>query len=720
VTAAAGDVVSLQGANFGSAPVVVMDGAPSNPLQIVNNTKTNWLAVQIPASAKGALILRISNATGTSAQVKLNAAVPVHLDAMQLVPGGVFRVFGRNLLMAGSAPSVTVNGQVAALDLSNSNGHMLMARAPTALLATAAADISVDNGNGSGPASLDRTIAVVPSGGADVFGLGVGWASAFAPLATKNVNAATDSRLSPKMVCNGSTDDTLAVQSAIALAASGGGGVVQLKAGRCRLAGTLTLKSNVVLQGAGMNQTTLVYEANYPLWGVGIDLAGLRDLSLVNAGSAAEAPLLKNNTRVFLQNVGVQLGTSRQMYLSGNTNIVVTASSFVQTGSISNQAPYTFTGNAGLVFVGNTTNWMNGAPTFGQVHDSYIQGNHFTRDGAYQSNTGTVHSFTVDFAYRIAVVGNTFDVANGPITNKSRNDGETILTEGGGGQRTENLGTVASATATTLSDPTNTLNVDPFSSGTIPEDYGVAIVSGTGAGQTRRVVAYSQPTMTVDRAWDVVPDSTSNYATFVWGLEKSIILGNNLSQNPRGVWLYQTAVRDVEVSSNVVSQGGGIFLRSYQNLSAKQFMPIYNVLITQNQITNSTGQWMSYINSVFVNGDAQAFGIATLGIEMRANAVTANIPNISSNYEDYANAEGYMNMMRLESSNPYQSSVMPRLLGTILNRNSCTNCGTAIRIGTGAGGTTILNTQLVNSPIPLADWATTNTSETSTNAVQIW
>ena len=65
----------------------------------------------------------------------------------------------------------------------------------------------------------------------------------------------------------------------------------------------------------------------------------------------------------------------------------------------------------------------------------------------------------MDFAHRIAVVGNTFDVLGGPIVNKMRNDGESFLTEGGGGRRTESLGTVANATATTLSDPSNTINV---------------------------------------------------------------------------------------------------------------------------------------------------------------------------------------------------------------------------------------------------------------------
>ena len=43
------------------------------------------------------------------------------------------------------------------------------------------------------------------------------------------------------------------------------------------------------------------------------------------------------------------------------------------------------------------------------------------------SSKGVIHSFTMDFAHRIAIVNNTFDVFGGPISNKDRNDGETML-----------------------------------------------------------------------------------------------------------------------------------------------------------------------------------------------------------------------------------------------------------------------------------------------------
>ena len=716
-SARAGETVSLQGENFGTAPVVTLDGVTTTPLDIVNRVGTGWLAVQIPASARGALLLRVRNATGTSAQVRLNAARPLHLDTLQLEPGGAFKVFGRNLLLPGSVPRITVDGLAAAVDVARSNEHMLMAVAPLALRPNAAAVLRVDNGNRSGATALDRRIEAVATGSGDPFALGVGWGAGFAPFAGRTVDAASDTRLAQKMVCDGRRDDSPALQAAIELAAASGGGVVRLPAGRCRMLGGMELRSRVVVQGAGKDSTELLYESNYPLFGQGLDLAGVRDLSLTNAAGAGEGPLLKDSRRVFLQNLRVKLGTSRQMYLTGNRNFVVSGCDFEQTGSISNQGPYTLENTAGLVFTGNSTAWVDGSPTFGRVHDSLIQGNRFTRDGRPQAGGGAVHSMTLDFAHRVAVVGNIFEVAHGPITNTLRNDGEALLTEGGGARRTENIGSVASATERTLSDPNNTLAVDPFGGGSVPENYGIAIVAGRGAGQTRRVTAYSRPMLTIEPAWDVVPDATSRYATFVWGLEAALIKDNVFSHNPRGIWIYHTAVRDVDVIGNTFSEGGGIYLRSFQNLATRSFMPIYNVLIARNQVSNSTGRWMSYINSVFVNADARSFGIATLGIEMRANHITANRPNVSSAVEEYANTEGYMNMMRVENYSGYESSVVPRMLGSIIENNSCTRCDVGVRIGTGAGGTTLLQTRLIDSGEAFSDSASTVGTERSTDTV---
>ena len=689
-SAGSGDVVGLQGEGFGEAPTVSLEIAGIDSdinLPLVNSFGQGWLTFRLPEKLTGAVVVHVNNGKFRSNSLKLNIARAYHLDALEIVPLGTFHIFGRNLLLSGYKSSVMVDGVVANIDLESSNEHMLTVTAPRGLSSTRNSIITVDNGNGSGVSILDRKIQVTVGPSGDPFSLGVGWAAGFSGISSRVFNAVSDSRLSKKVICNEVVDDTASLQFAIDRIADFGGGVLQLPAGSCRLLGSLKLKSNVVIQGAGKNRTFIKYESNYPLWGRGVDLFGLRALTMINVRGPIESPLLQDSTRVFFQDVKFILAGGKHMFLSNNKNFVVMDTEFIQPKNTSGYGPYTFGGCSGMVFVRNMTNFAEGGPAFIGIHDSFIFNNHFTRDIKDNQNSKTiVHSLAMDFAYRIAVVGNTFDVVGGPIVNKMRNDGETLLTEGGGARRTENIGTVAFASSNTLSDPSNKINVTPFSAGVIPENFGVAIVGGKGAGQTRQVIAYANDTLTIDRSWDVVPDSTSHYATFVWGLEKSLIKENKLSQNSRGIWLYQTAVREVDIINNIINEGGGIYLRSAQCIKEKSFLPIYGVRIQNNAISNESREWPSYINVAFVRRDAADFGIGTIGVEIRNNIIRANRPNLVLISEESGGAEGFISMMRVEGEYENRSN-QTRLLGTIFQNNTCMNCDIGFKVRDGARGT---------------------------------
>ena len=435
--AAPGEIISIQGVNFDSTSQVWLDetgGAAPSQLAVVNRTGLTWMAVQVPPSTTGPMILWVSNNSGVSNSVILNGAVPLNLDALEIVPGGAFRVLGQNLLVAGYTPSVSVDGQAATINIGASSSNMLVATAPASLNPTSASVIMVDNGNGTGPMQLDRTITVV-AGSGDPFGLGVGWAAGFT-FAGNIVTVNTP--------CNGSGDDTAAIQTAINSAANAGGGVVQVPAGTCIITSSLNMESDVVLQGAGKDVTFIEYEANYPIYSQGFDLVGLRNFTLVNSGSATEGMGWQQNTRSFFQNIKIEMGFTRQLFLTGNQNFVVTQTDFIQGGSLNEENPYLFSDCSGFVFSNNTSTSIDGSPTFESVHDALVINNHFTRDATNQNAAVVIFAdqFVMDFAYRIAIIGNTFDIINGPVTNTTRNDGEALLTEGGGGDRTENIGTV--------------------------------------------------------------------------------------------------------------------------------------------------------------------------------------------------------------------------------------------------------------------------------------
>lgn len=696
VQAGAGDIVSIQGANLDAATEAYL-GAPGTrtaPLAIVNRVPGMQVSVQLPTSLPSPLVLHLENKAGSSVGIKINAALPRHLDATHLVPGGRFRVFGLNLKVAGSTPSIKIAGRPATIDLNASTGIMLAATAPTDIAPTSNAEILVDNGNGSGASRLELAVPV-RSGRGDPLGLGVGWAAGF-DFSTRVSQA--------HPVCDGRADDTWAIESVIISVQQAGGGVVQLPAGTCRIASTVNLASRVILRGAGQAATTLLYAGNYPIYAENFDLVGLQDLALVNAGPVQEGMIWRGNTRSYIRRVTLNMGVSRQWFLTSNTDFVFEFNSVIQTGSYNDQNPYRFDHAAGLVFRNNRTLNTNGSPTFQFVHDAAFLNNEFSRNAITQNESHIVvhHSFVADFSYRVALVGNLFNVVNGPVSNQNRNDGETFLIEGGGGFRTENIGTVQSAGDQTLTDPGNTINIDPFGTG-LPENYGVAIVSGPGAGQTRRVVKYSGKTLTVDRPWEVVPAAGSHYSTFVWGLKDAVLANNTLIGNPRGIWLYQSSVTNVDILDNKISQGGGIFLRAYQNVAQKMFTVQYNINISGNAIANTTRLWMSHIVLASVSSDVEPYGVAQIGIAVRRNTITANVPNVVSSKEDYASQEGFVALMHIEPAGGHTGPT-PTILGTVFQNDTCQNCDHPFVIGTGTVGSALVdNNPTMKQPNALSD-----------------
>ena len=673
-----GDIVFLQGANLTPSARVFQEipGGPPTQIPVVNRVASYWIAAQIPTRTSGAFHVRVVNDYGSSSAIRINTAIPYHLDTTQIVPGALFRIFGRSLLSVGCTPTVIIGGHSAKVDAAASRDHMLVVQAPLDIVPADAVDVLVDNGGGLGPTRLEGGVRVV-AGLGDPLNLHVGWAASF-DFAARVITTSA--------VCNGTTDDSSAITRAISYASALGGAVVQLPAGTCRIVGTIDFNSNVVLRGAGRDKTILRYEHNYPISAESKDRVGLEDLQLVNAGATQEGMIWRGNTRSFIRGVTLNMLVSRQWFLTDNRDFLFDDNLVIQTGSYDQQNPYRFDHSVGLLFSNNRSINVSGSPTFQDVRDSAFLNNRFTRDAVSQGETTVVahHGFVMDFAQRVSVIGNTFDVLNGPIINKQRNDGEAILVEGGGPNRTESLGSVKAAGANFLTDPEY-----PVIARALGDRHqlnlGVAIVSGNGSGQTRHVVGYDGATIKVDLPWDVPPEAGSHYSTFVWGLERVLIVDNTLVDNPRGIWLYQTSIRDVLIRNNEIRDGGGIYLRSQENFASKIFTIQANTVVEENTIINRTGNWMSHLILVCVSAEETTFGIGQLGIEVRHNTVVANRPNVTSTQEEYAAHEGYAAMVRIEVQRP-RPDFLPKLIGPIFQDNACVNCERPFTVGVGVAG----------------------------------
>lgn len=170
--------------------------------------------------------------------------------------------------------------------------------------------------------------------------------------------------------------------------------------------------------------------------------------------------------------------------------------------------PVQFNGVRHFNIVNNTFRYAVWGLNLDHAREGVFENNRVYRDGRaiYPLEQVTNHVLILNFAENIAVTDNILKVVDGPALNK--NDGEAIIAEGGGSDRIdEDAGTVSFATATTLRD--NTKNWNGFRQQPV-----VAIINGPGMGQWRNISARSGNTLTVDRAWDVLPTTASRYAIF--------------------------------------------------------------------------------------------------------------------------------------------------------------------------------------------------------------
>lgn len=129
-------------------------------------------------------------------------------------------------------------------------------------------------------------------------------------------------------------------------------------------------------------------------------------------------------------------------------------------------------------------------------------------------NTSVIQLFTGRFWLYVpgATSGfNYYDFATNAWTSRSVASGPAITSNEGNligtpaKETVVELGTASAGAASTLTDSTRSWEVNLFARRM------VAIVSGTGAGQYRYVVSNTATILTVDAAWTINPDTTSEY-----------------------------------------------------------------------------------------------------------------------------------------------------------------------------------------------------------------
>ncbi|ACK51727.1 hypothetical protein Msil_2809 [Methylocella silvestris BL2] len=742
-----GDVFSLAGSGFGSAPRVYLK--PSRLTATtelpVKTADDATVVVEVPkAAAFDVYEVWVANGAATSPHVLINTPQPHHFDNPDIATGAHFRIFGRNLSVGTLAPTATLvdigtGAQIkAVVGVSASNAYMLDVT-PTGVVAGHAYKVLVSNGYAS---ALSEASVLGHATGMDRFAIGQPWAYDFVTadgpgykagvkgtnLADHHVfNVRTDVVLATLAKGDGKTNDGPAIQGAINAAARYGG-VVYLPAGTYNIGSTsISLTSNVLLQGQSASATKIIYTATKPgfIIGAGASMTGFVDLTLQNQDKTSTTTNLgtwqQPVSKVIIQRVIWDLGTGFSINLRGD-RIAILNSTFKQainSWNGSGAGALLITNATNLTLKNNTIRWASNQNAFGDLVNAIFENNHFTRSASdtviagpdqlswpwivRPIRLGDVLSRTaaggrqvsLNFGTNIVFQNNVFDTSDGVIQYNA-GDGETILNEGGGGSPREDFGTVTTASAATIADDSKCSGACAWK--TYPNSK-VVIVSGAGAGQWRKIFAQNGNSFTVDPPFDVVPAAGDHFTISAPSYENAIIRNNTMVGNPIGVAMYHGVFLNVSVIGNQLTNNGGIYLlpsQANQRAGRNFFNVARNIEINGNVLKNLNGNYPSYVSIGFVMMTQNVFwGKSVLAAEARNNQITAR-----SGTFPYTFGEGYNHLTFYQNpgGGAYVEEGNGAMWGTVWQGNSCANCAVNYNLSTGAMDTTIWNAKAANSP----------------------
>jgi hypothetical protein len=747
-TARPGDVVSLTGQNFGAARVLFRVG-PSGPNSEIPTLKGTDQAVlfQIPKDKPFEQYqVWVYDGAGGWHSIIINAPRAMHFDTDEIADGARFRIFGRNLYLGTGTPIVTLintqtNAQLlATVDTSKSDPYSLDVTAPTGIVPGVTYQVRVSNGYNS-PLAEKKLIG--RAAGDDYYKLGLPWGSEFItanlPGDRRVLNITNAPELAIHAVPDGVTDATPAIQAAINYLAAKGGGIVYLPAGTYRLAPkdksvAIPLKSGVVIKGYSRTQTKILFgpetaqPSSYRFYAVqfmnGTERTGLADLTMVNIDNSGQqvvnAVLNPGDKaqKLFIQRVDWDLGSGRPISLQIADKVAILNSTFRQSKNShfprsngdSGIGPIYISNVTNLTFRNNSVAWASGQNSMNDVTEAVIENNRFTRSasdqivaGPEQTNWPTGENpkiqvgdiiqrtqgrqLSANFVKNVVIQNNRFEVSDGTLR-YNWHDGEVLLSEGGGPTPRADTGTVTEAGTNTVKG-SKTFTLYPNSV--------VSIVSGTGAGQTRKITAYANQTLTVDRPWDIIPAAGDRLSVDVPSMENVIIRTNVMKDNPAGIILYRNTYLNVALVGNRLTDNGGIFLRPDQRYlnSLYMFGVFQNIEINENILLNTKSQFPSYIVANFAIIDERSiWGLSTTALEMRNNRIDAR-----SGTTTYLNPEGYTNNLGYHNPNAaYIENGTVAIAGSILQGNRCYNCPINYALSTGVDSTAIWNAIQIVTP----------------------
>ncbi|WP_328997348.1 hypothetical protein OHA18_23110 [Kribbella sp. NBC_00709] len=606
------------------------------------------LVIVVPATTTdGAYAVYVSGDSGStwSAPLLLNAAQPWYLDQPTSAPGDVVTVIGPSV--AHSAPTTKTaqvylrssSGTLTPVAVSVTSDYELAFTVPSTL-AVGNYTVLVSNGLGGHygyDASLTLTVA----------------AAAASP--TTSYDIVADFGADP----SGAHDSTTGIQNALDAAAASGGARALFPAGNYAISSKLTLGAGTgVIEIVGAtNGTTTVLMSDSSVFSPTVTPETSVDFFGCTAGDDHGMLYLAPSTHpVRLAGIGFGSNGKRPVILEidGRTGTTVTDCRFVGDSYPENIWLYagvcsilvqntrglrvancSFTCNKGI-YLSNVVDTRVEDNTFaiyfprlptdpatqnGQVDNDGVQvwgarrltirGNQFTRGSstyhyARAVQTGAVKLWATTWGptdacgvQDVLMAHNTVDSAGEP----GKNNGEAMVGDGikvptGGGALTA----VDSATSNTVTPSGATFTLHTL---TDPVGSYVFVVAGTGAGQIRRVVDNTTTTLTVEYAWEVVPDTSS--VVVVQNVHaRQLFVHNTITACGKYVGNYGPSVLSIVADNTVDSTGapgtvsamtGAGFFSIYgvDSTGAYNSQPAFYNVVADNQLTGADA-FLSYQN----------------------------------------------------------------------------------------------------------------------------
>lgn len=510
----------------------------------------------------GLFCCRITSQGQTSRPVVLNAPTPwwIQGDAgKEASPGGWVRVFGR-CLCVGEQATVRLHGPGGERTLTPSRQDLwsVEARVPPRV-PVGTYTVAVHNGRG-GPA---------------------GWCQAGRMRVAVHRPVWKDTRFDVTAFgarANDGVDDTAAFQQALAAAEKNGGGTVVVPRGRFQMNDSLHVPRFVLLKGQGSALSQVFWrDRDEPFEALlyATNSFGIEDLTILSA----------NHRYGILADSGDRPGAGHVTL----RRLVMRLNRLLQTGGDESVRRFRQRGWEHAIAVGGDNVQVTDCEVFSSlspfgfvdVRDSVIRNNRFTECGPSYVLSGSRIIFEDnridgETGARGGAMGGRECVyfARNRLGPFAIHDAEAFTTDGGGSAYKGKIAGTQGTTVTLAGD------VRWNRWGHI-KHLALFIITGTGAGQARRIVSHRGRQAHIDRPWDIVPDETS-VAHITFYCMRYLLVDNEFHDAAIGIQSY-TSATDWVMAGNRTIRAGGL-----HNL-ARADVPSWYVQYLGNEIVVGSG-----------------------------------------------------------------------------------------------------------------------------------